>query len=220
VIYRRLADVYELLIPESLLTPEGNYALFERWAAPRVLDCACGVGLFAVGLARAGHEAHASDLSPEMVARTRALAAEYGVDVHARVCAWEDLEPGGDFDTVFCVGNSLAHAADRRRALRAMAGTLRAGGTLVLTSRNWERERALGSRVEVEGEIERVWTIPAAWEEPHVMDLAVRGVRERLTVYPFTVETLLDDLAACGLEVAESSYADDAERYLVTASAA
>src|SRR3954470_23261005 len=124
-----------------------------------------------------------------MVARTRALAAQNGGGVHARVCAWEDLEPGGDFDTVFCVGNSLAHAADRRRALRAMAATLRAGGTLVPTPRHWERERALGSRVEPEGEIERVWTIAAAWEEPHVMNLGVRGVRERLTVYPFRVDT-------------------------------
>jgi SAM-dependent methyltransferase len=218
--YRHLAGVYELLTPEALRTPEANADAFAAWAAPRVLDCACGIGLLAVGLALRGCEVHASDATPAMVARTRALAAARGVAVHARVCAWEDLEPGGDFDTVFCVGNSLTHAADRRRALRAMAGKLGPRGTLVLTSRNWERERAAGSRVEEEGGIRRRWTIPEAWEAPHTMEVAVGGAREQLTLFPFRYETLVEDLAACGLAVRESTFGPDVERYLVTASAA
>ena len=59
-----------------LLTPEGNVAAFAPWLPEppaRVLDCACGIGLLAAGLARAGYEVAASDLSPDMVARTRAL---------------------------------------------------------------------------------------------------------------------------------------------------
>ena len=215
--YRHLADIYESLTPEPLRTPEGSAEAFAAWAAPRVLDCACGIGLLAVGMALRGCETHASDASPEMVARTRTLAAEHGVDVHARVCAWEDLEPGGDFDTVFCVGNSLTHAADRRRALRGMAGKLRPGGTLVLTSRNWERERAAGSRVEEDGGIWRRWTIPADWAAPHGLEVAVGGVREQLTFFPFGFETLVGDLAACGLRVSESTFAPDVERYLVAA---
>jgi SAM-dependent methyltransferase len=45
-----------------------------------VLDCACGTGTLAVGLAPAGFVVAASDASPAMVERTRALAAERGVD--------------------------------------------------------------------------------------------------------------------------------------------
>jgi SAM-dependent methyltransferase len=185
-----------------------------------VLDCACGIGLLAAGLAAAGYETHASDLSPEMVQRTWAKG------VRARVCGWDDLPPTGDFDAVLCVGNSLAHAIDRRAALTAMAGAVRPGGALILTSRNWERELAAGTRLEVEPQlverdgrralIARAWTIGT----PTRLELAVslldplHTVTEVLTVWPFTYGELLADLRAAGLELAEATYTPEADRYL------
>ena len=89
--YADLADVYEFLTPESLLTPEGNAEAFAPLPPPggRVLDCACGTGLLAAGLAARGFTVDASDLSPEMVARARALG------VAAEVRAWNDLAFAG-----------------------------------------------------------------------------------------------------------------------------
>ena len=51
--YRSLAEVYDFLVPESLLSPEGSAAAFEPLLDPgmRVLDCACGTGTLAAGLA-------------------------------------------------------------------------------------------------------------------------------------------------------------------------
>jgi SAM-dependent methyltransferase len=237
--YADLSGVYEWLTPEPLLTPEGNVAAFAPWIDPlaagaRVLDCACGVGLLAVGLALRGFETHASDASPEMVERTRALAARHGTDVHARTCAWVDLPRRPEFDAVFCVGNSLAHAADRPAALAAMAGVLRPGGVLVLTSRNWERERAAGSRLEIDDRlterglrhalVTRAWTITP---DEIALDVAVSIIdadgtvetaAERLTVWPFTADELHDDLRSAGLEPQQSTYTPESERYLVTAS--
>jgi SAM-dependent methyltransferase len=211
--YSSLADLYEFLTPEALLTPEGNVAAFRPWLPPppaRVLDCACGIGLLAAGLAQAGYDTHASDLSPEMVARTRAL----GLD--ARVCAWSDLPPSGDFDVVLCVGNSLAHTDDRVGALTAMAGALKPGGTLLVTSRNWELEQPDGTEeVERGGRraiVTRVWT-PG---RPTRVDLTVDGVTEVLTVWPFTADELMDDLRAAGLEPQDSTFTPEAERYLVS----
>jgi SAM-dependent methyltransferase len=220
--YDTLADVYEYLTPDQLLTPHGNVDAFAPWIEPLpanapVLDCACGIGLLAVGLALAGYRAEASDISPAMIARTRSLAEEHGVELPARVCAWADLEPGARYDLVFCVGNSLAHAQDRRAALAAIARTLNPGGMLLITSRNWERERALGSRTEDEGNIHRVWTIPETWDEPHHLDVSVQGVTERLTFWPFTHETLQADLRASDLDPHESTYEPEADRYLVSA---
>ncbi len=186
--YADLATVYEWLTPEPLLTPEGNVAAFAPWIDPlpagaRVLDCAAGVGWLAVGLAQRGLTVEATDLSPSMIERTRALAAARGAEVAARVCAWEDLAGEPRFDAVFCIGNSLAHARDRGNALAAMAGVLKPGGLLVLTSRNWERERAAGSRLEVADRLVtrhgrralavHAWSIPADWHEPHTVDIAV-----------------------------------------------
>ena len=125
--YASLAEVYEFLVPAALLSPEGRAAAFEAVLAElpssaRVLDCACGTGTLAIGLALRGFEVEASDASEEMVARTRALAAAHGARAATHTRAWADLE-GEPFDAVLCVGNSLTHApgrAGRRVALAAM----------------------------------------------------------------------------------------------------
>ncbi len=147
-----------------------------------------------------------------MVARTRALG------VAAEVRSWDDTPATGDFDAVLCVGNSLAHAEDRRTALRAMAGALRPGGTLVLTSRNWALEQR-GGVEEVERGGRRV-TITRVWTpgRPTTLELTVAGITEVLTVWPFTVDELLDDLRDAGLVPQDSTYTPEAERYLVASS--
>jgi len=229
--YATLAGVYEFLTPNGFLTPQEASAGLAGLLDPgaRVLDCACGIGLLAAGLAARGFAVEASDAAPEMVARARALG------VAARVCRWEDLS-GGPYDAVLCVGNSLAHAPDRRAALAGMARVLAPGGLLVVTSRNWERERAAGSRLEVGDRIVerggrralviRAWTIPDGWEATHHMDIAVAvlgeggavaAARERLAFWPFTPAALEADLRASGLAQESSTFAPDAERYGVTA---
>ena len=94
--YGTLADVYDWLVPEAVLTPEGSVAAFaavvdELPAGARVLDCAAGTGPLAVGLALRGFDVAATDASDAMIARTRALAGRRGVALDARVCAWEAL---------------------------------------------------------------------------------------------------------------------------------
>jgi SAM-dependent methyltransferase len=241
--YGTLADVYDYLVVEELLTPEGSAAtldgLVELEPGARVLDCAAGTGTLAVGLALRGFDVAATDASEAMIARTRALAARHSVDLDARVCPWEELNGPPSFDAVFCVGNSIPHAegqAGRRRAFTAMAGVLRPGGLFVVTSRNWELERAHGSRVKVSEElVERAagpalvvqsWTIADDWDEMHTMEVVVALIGddgtilahgERLRCWPFRHETLDDDLRAAGLEPASSTYDPEVGRYVVTA---
>jgi SAM-dependent methyltransferase len=176
-----------------------------------------------------------------MVERTRALAAEHEVAVDARVVRWEELDGLGlePFDAVLCVGNSLAHAPGRdarRAALRAMAGVLRPGGVLVLTSRNFELMRAAATGLQVfDHVVERAgrrgvviysWWLAREWEDEHAFDVAVallgddgtvttRG--ERLRFWPFSHETLGADLRAAGMEPETSTYAPDVDRYTVAA---
>jgi SAM-dependent methyltransferase len=245
--YAQLAPVYEWLLDDALITPEGQLAAFSpllEQLPPRapVLDCAAGTGLLAVGLALGGFDVTASDLSEPMLARARQLAAARGVAVATTRCGWEDLPAQGwreRFAAVFCVGNSLAHAAGRparRAALRAMADVLRPDGLVAVTSRNWELVRSSGTHLRVDGQIRvrggrrglavQAWTVPEAWDAPHLQDVCVAllgddgGVTpcgERLTVWPFRHEALADDIRAAGLAVEASTYAVDAGRYLVTA---
>ena len=239
--YDTIAGVYEFLVPDALLTPQGSAAAFASHVQPRarVLDCACGTGTLAVGLALLGCSVVASDASAAMVARPAALAREHGADVDASVRTWEQIEER-DVDVVLCVGNSLPHAVGRdgrRAALRAMAAALCPGGLLVVTSRAWEQVRAAGSRLQVADQLVvrdgrrglpiYAWEIPARWDEPHCFDVAVALIgddgavttaRERFAFWPFTEEELREDLRAAGLEPQGAAVAaDKAGRYLVTA---
>lgn len=244
--YATLADVYEWFIPAQLSDPEASVAAFGSLAdlAPgaRLLDCSAGTGTLAVGLALRGIEVTASDASAEMIARTRQRADRHGVAIRTQVLRWDEL-PGHDwgwpFDAVWCVGNSLVHSpgrAARVNALASMAAVLRPGGKLVLSSRNWERVRAGGSRVDVAPQLERrgeqagvvirTWELGADWDDVHHFDarVAILGpggqvtsVGERLAFWPFTHTALDEDLLAAGLSPESSSYAEDTERYVVTA---
>jgi SAM-dependent methyltransferase len=241
--YDSLAAVYEFLVPDALLEPEGAAEAFvpllgELGPGARVLDCACGTGQLAVGLALRGFAVTATDASGAMIARTQALAARRGVALTAAVRSWEELS-GGPFDAVLCVGNSLTHAAGRparRAALAAMARVLRPGGLLAVTSRNWERLLALRPGLEVDERlverdgraalVVRAWTCPDDPQAEHTLevvvallgaDATVERHGERLAFWPFTEPELRDDLTSAGLEPALSSWERAAERYVVTA---
>jgi hypothetical protein len=68
-----------------------------------------------------------------------------------------------------------------------MASVLCPEGLLVLTSRNWERQRSRGSGLEVADElVERhgrpglvlyAWTIPESWDAVHILDVSAVWVR-------------------------------------------
>lgn len=244
--YDQLASVYDWLTPDELLDPAGAVAAYEAVVSAlpkgaRVLDCACGPGRLAVGLAAGGYEVVASDASPAMVARTRALATEHGVAVDASVCTWENLHTRGDgrFDAVLCVGNSLPHAEGRpgrRAALAEMAAVLAPDGVVAISSRNWERLRRQRPTLEVadrvvtrggrRGVVVHAWTLPHAWGAAHGLEITVallgdddmvERFGERLAFWPFRPGELNDDLRAVGLAPGVSTYAPDCDRYLVTA---
>ena len=244
--YDALASVYDWLVPDALLEPAGAVAAFgdviaEVPSGARVLDCACGTGQLAVGLAARGFDVVASDASAAMVDRTRRLATARHVDLRTAVCVWEDLREAvdGPFAAVFCVGNSLTHAegsAGRRAALAAMADVLAPGALLNVTSRNWERLRARRPGLEVAEQLTwragraglaiRAWSLPDAWDAPHHVEVAVAQldgervvdvISTHLRFWPFTHDELTADLRIAGLEPLSSGYAPDADRYAVVA---
>ncbi|MFC6008271.1 class I SAM-dependent methyltransferase [Angustibacter luteus] len=245
--YGSLPDVYEWLIPDAKMTPAGAAAAFSDLLTSlppgaRVLDCACGTGQLAVGLAGLGLDVVAADASGGMVRRTQELADDEGAPLQALHAAWEELPDHLDdstFDLVFCVGNSLGHAegaAGRSAALAAMARLLNPGGRLVLTSRTWELERSRGSRLDVWDRVVRrrgrdavvaySWQIAQRWEQEHHLEIAVaqlepdgsvRACSERLSIWPFRYEELVAQLADVGLTVGTTTFDPEADGYLVVA---
>jgi SAM-dependent methyltransferase len=227
--YEDLPDVYEWLIPDAKLTPEGSVAALGDVVESlppkaRVLDCSCGTGQLAVGLRLLGLDVVATDASAGMIRRTQELADEHGVALQALTVAWDDLLDHlapSSFDLVFCVGNSLCHAtgaSGRIAALGAMSRLLNPGGHLILTSRTWELVRAGGTRVDVwdrlvnrrghDALVAYSWQIGQLWEEQHHLEIAVaqigrdgsvRTTTERLSLWPYRYQELLAGLQRFGL---------------------
>lgn len=246
--YDVLAEVYEWLISDAKLPPGEFAASYDDVLSllppnARVLDCSCGTGQLAVGLAGRGIEVVATDASEAMVRRTAELSEEFGASVRAVHANWEELPnhfEDDTFDMVFCVGNSLHHAAGgtgRGAALESMSRLLRPGGRLVITSRTWELVRARGSRLDIWDRLVRRngrdavvayrWEIAPQWEDEHHIEIAIAQVdaagpvlvrSELLSCWPYRHEVLEADLHRVGLRTEASTFDPEAENYTVVAS--
>lgn len=248
--YNALAEVYEWLISDAKLAPAEFAASFDDVLSllPRnahVLDCSCGTGQLAVGLAGRGIRVVATDASEAMVRRTAELSAEFRAPVRTVRADWQELPDHFDddtFDMVFCVGNSLHHAvgaSGRLAALGSMSRLLRPGGRLVLTSRTWELVRARGSRLDISDRLVRRngrdavviyrWEIAPNWEDEHHIEIAIAQVdragsvlarSELLSCWPYRYDDLEAELHQVGLLLETSTFNPEAENYIVVASKA
>ncbi|MCC6803711.1 MAG: class I SAM-dependent methyltransferase [Anaerolineae bacterium] len=115
----------------------------ERPDADSVLDCACGIGTQAIGLALHGYNVRATDLSPAAVRRARTEARNFGVKIFFGDADFRDLarEVDGTFDVVLACDNSIAHLltdGDLTLAAASMREKLLPGGLLILSIRDYD----------------------------------------------------------------------------------
>jgi glycine/sarcosine N-methyltransferase len=109
-----------------------------------VLDCACGIGTQALGLAAVGYAMEGSDISPGEVERAQREAASLGLNISFRTDDMMTLTtaPSGRYGVVLCMDNSSPHLDSDEQiltALRAMRSRLKPNGTLLLSLRDYEK---------------------------------------------------------------------------------
>jgi len=112
-------------------------------ASPRVLDCACGIGTQALGLAQRGHRVVGSDLSGSAIERARNEAAQRNLSVEFHVADMTNLSTiqESGFDAVMAADNALPHLLSNdqlQRALEGIAGKLADNGILLATLRDYD----------------------------------------------------------------------------------
>lgn len=151
--YRQLADHYHFIFADWRKTVLVQSAVLDTLlrqqiggAGNAVLDCACGIGTQAIGLAVRGYRVHGTDLSAEAVARARREAEGFRVEMSFGVADFRELEATIDstYDAVICCDNALAHMHtidDLRAACASMLGRVRPGGVLLASIRDYDRLR-------------------------------------------------------------------------------
>ena len=127
----------QAVILDKLFTDYG----FDKSA--RILDCACGIGTQAIGLAVLGYPVTASDISEGELAEARKRAAENQVQIpflRADFCALSDTFRNR-FDIVIAMDNALPHmltAVALESAIRSITNQIEDGGMFVASIRDYD----------------------------------------------------------------------------------
>ncbi len=148
--YRQLAPDYHFIFKDWEASVRRQGDLLDRMiraelgSADSVLDCACGIGTQAIGLALHDYHVRATDLSPAAVRRARTEAKNFGVKIFFGESDFRDLarQVAGTFDVVLACDNSIAHLlsdADLTLAAASMREKLNPGGLLILSIRDYDQ---------------------------------------------------------------------------------
>lgn len=114
---------------------------FDRRA--RILDCACGIGTQAIGLAALGYPVTASDISEGELAEAEKRAAENHVVIPFKQADFRALADTfkEKYDIVIAMDNALPHMlsiADLEAAIRSMLGQIKPKGLFVASIRDYD----------------------------------------------------------------------------------
>jgi 2-polyprenyl-3-methyl-5-hydroxy-6-metoxy-1,4-benzoquinol methylase len=155
--YDELAESYDALTATAEKARQADSFcgdLLQRTGAKRVLDTACGTGLYTLAFARAGAEVTGADISPGQISLARDRARRQGLDIQWTIAAFHALPAAapGPWDLVTCLGNSIVHLLtdeQLRAAANAFAAVLSDSGHLVLSLLNYgpilrDRRRIIG----------------------------------------------------------------------------
>ncbi len=148
--YDTMAMQYDKLFLDWQAAPRERAVIRDRIfqtcgfdSSARVLDCSCGIGTQAIGLAALGYPVTGSDISDGELAEARTRAEKNGVVirfVHADFCALAETFPE-HFDIVISMDNALPHMLSTEAldaAVKSIVGQLKPGGIFVASIRDYD----------------------------------------------------------------------------------
>ncbi len=148
--YDSLASRYDAFYPDwqTAVRDEAEFlsGIFRRRGlghAASILDCACGIGTQAIGLASLGYRVTASDISAGELAEARKKAAENHVDIRFEQADFRSLSDvfPEKFDAVIAMDNALPHMLTPEaldKAMQSIAGRISDGGIFVASIRDYD----------------------------------------------------------------------------------
>lgn len=148
--YDHMATQYDKLFLDWQATTREQAVILDRLfrtegfdISANVLDCACGIGTQAIGLAALGYEVTASDISDAELTEAARRAADNGVTLslkHADFCTLSDTftEP---FDIIICMDNALPHMLTKpalEAAVSSITEQMAKGGIFIASIRDYD----------------------------------------------------------------------------------
>jgi SAM-dependent methyltransferase len=174
----------------------------------RVLDAACGPGLYLRELLDRGAEVTAFDASAVMVGLARQETANR-VRIDQAVLGEPLPYPDGAFDLIVCA-LAIHYARDRAAAFAEFSRVLRPGGAVVVSTQHpvmdWLRKG--GSYFETTVEID-LWHTPSGDQPVHFWREPLSVLCTAATDAGFLIEKLIEPLPA---ETMRERYPEDYER--------
>ncbi len=148
--YDNMADQYDKLFLDwtdtTIEQADILNAIFNDYGfdcKANVLDCACGIGTQAIGLAALGYSVTASDISDGELAEAKDRAEKNGVKIlfeHADFCALSDIF-SEQYDIVIAMDNALPHMLTieaLEMAVRSIISQVKPGGIFVASIRDYD----------------------------------------------------------------------------------
>ena len=148
--YDNLASQYDKLFLDWQSTTQEQALLLDKLfqdngfhRSANILDCACGIGTQAIGLASLGYHITASDISEGELIEAKKRSANNHVTIRferADFCALQDAFPQ-HFDIIIAMDNALPHmltTKDLEAAIKSITDRLTTGGMFVASIRDYD----------------------------------------------------------------------------------
>lgn len=148
--YDNLASQYDKLFQDWQATTREQAEILQKLfreygfdSSAKILDCACGIGTQAIGLAALGYAVTASDISDAELAEAKERAAENAAEIrfaHADFCALEKVF-SEQFDIAIAMDNALPHMLSEsalESAVKSITDRIVSGGIFVASIRDYD----------------------------------------------------------------------------------
>lgn len=148
--YDNLASQYDKLFLDWQAATQEQAGILDRIFAvngfdksAHILDCACGIGTQAIGLAAIGYNVTGSDISDGELAEAKERAKKNNVSIrfeHADFCALSDTFVN-QFDIVIAMDNALPHMLTSNAlasAIKSITKQIADGGIFVASIRDYD----------------------------------------------------------------------------------
>jgi len=149
--YDNLASQYDKLFLDWNETTKEQAELLDKIfqnngfdSTAQILDCACGIGTQAIGLAKLGYNVTASDISDGELSEAKTRSLNANVKIRFEYADFRALSNtfSEQFDIIIAMDNALPHmmtSSDLEKSIQSIANQIKENGIFVASIRDYDK---------------------------------------------------------------------------------